>query len=927
MKLSLNWLQDYIDLNGIKPEQIMGKLTMATCEVEHFSEIYTYLERIQVAKIQSVEKHPNADKLSICKVQTSPKEVVQIVCGAPNVEENMLVALATIGTHLPTSEAHTSKNNAPQKDSLKDSLKTSLEAKEVESKTTPTLAKEFWEVAPANIRGVTSKGMLCSSQELAIHHITQLYLTQDTGILNLTEFFLELEKYYPTLSKKINTWKTLGTPLSKIFPLHDIIFNIDNKSITHRPDLWSHYGFARELSSIFNKPLKNDPYKTKIKKINPKVPQKKIYAEKDVALAYFGVHVQGVQVKPSPIKIQARLLAVGARPINNIVDVSNYIMYDLGQPNHIFDAKKLHHKEISVIGIKRNEKRVSTKFTALDGIERDLPQESILILDGLIKDTHLNKNSKGPSKAKIENVLGPSMIALGGIIGGESSMIQKDTQELFIESATFPRSRIRKTIQTIGIRTDAAQRFEKGQDPAKALPALHHLLFLLSESCPSLQIGKVSGKVFVPIKENTIEISTNEIESRLGLTKDSAYFKKILERLHFKVKILPPSPKQVSKNNSTNFHITVPTYRSQYDLSIPEDIIEEIGRLHGFDYITPCPPDISLTPPLKNQKRILTRFIKDYLAYGLNFNESYNYSFTNKKNNVLFSGKPITLANPVFENKNEMRLSLLPGLLENLEANQDRFNEVRIFEMGRTYQELRQEDNIEIQTSKIIERTEIALAFMPSQKNISTNDSSQQEILLNHLIEMRKGLETLFKKVIGGHFHFKRELQENERIPYLHPKALLQFEVFRVKDIEGSFGEMGLLHPEWQKNFSLKRSCIVASIYFEKLFDVYEKVRNTFHYAAPSIFPNLHFELSLLLPIHCSSYEPIQIVQKLNLLEIDEMYYLNEYQGSPLSPEQKSVSYAIVCSRRDKTLNSEELQIILEKVVSHLQHAGFQLRS
>ena len=461
MKLSLNWLKDYVDLNGVKTQDIKNKLTLATCEVESFHETFTYLPHIHVAKVLKVESHPNADRLSVCIVQTN-KEKLNIVCGAKNVKEKMLVALAPVKTHLPKFEEKLGQNSS----------------------------NEFWEVLPANIRGVKSLGMLCSSKELGIENITKQFLENDEGILDLEAFFISLEKHYPHLKKNILSWKTLGTTLNKIFPLCDTIFEIDNKSITHRPDLWSVYGFARELSAIFKKNLKNNPFNYKIysDKKNPKVPKipkKKINITQGSALAYFGVCVENIEIKPSPLWMQCRIININHNPINNVVDTSNYVMFDLGQPNHCFDLRTIKTNEISVVVVDKKSKYIQQKFTTLDGIERVLTQDSIIIYDGEIPSATNN----------------PNAIALGGVMGGEFSKISNDTTSLFIESATFPRSKIRRVTQSLGLRTDSAQRFEKGQDPAKALPALANLLFLLKLSNPKLKIGTVTGKIFEPVKQ------------------------------------------------------------------------------------------------------------------------------------------------------------------------------------------------------------------------------------------------------------------------------------------------------------------------------------------------------------------------------------------------------------------------------------------
>ncbi|MCB1322595.1 MAG: phenylalanine--tRNA ligase subunit beta, partial [Leptospiraceae bacterium] len=503
---SLNWLHDYVDVLDIPVAGLINGLTLSTCEVDGVETIYAHLDIVRVARVLKVDKHPDADRLSVCKVQ-SGKENLTIVCGAPNVRADMLVPLAPVGARLPMGN------------------------------------DEVLEIKKAKIRGVESSGMLCAPSELGLEKITG----EVDGLLDLSAW----------LTDSGHTADETGYALSELFPLADTVLDIDNKSITHRPDLWSHFGFAREIGAIFRRPLKYDPLiggapdhhaqgggsgkqsgkKKSAKKVhkkastnsassdnsrdtsrhiskatskaslkatvqkdaattarvqndgaaspavcshgfnsNSKLPQKQIELEDEAALAYFGRHISGVRVQPSPLWMQARLLAIGQRPINNIVDVSNYVMFETGQPNHAFDARRL---QASTIGVAANGGRIKIKnYTTLDGEERAMPDGAILILDGPIQ-------SKTP------------VVALGGIMGGAGSEVADDTTELFLESATFPRERIRPTISAIGLRTDSAQRFEKGQDPARARPVLDRFTALLALSCPDLQAGKISGRQVV----------------------------------------------------------------------------------------------------------------------------------------------------------------------------------------------------------------------------------------------------------------------------------------------------------------------------------------------------------------------------------------------------------------------------------------------
>ena len=454
-----------------------------------------------------------------------------------------------------------------------------------------------------------------------------------------------------------------GVALNQIFSLQDIIFDVDNKSITHRPDLWSHFGFARELAAIFQRPLRLDPLNFKPKKTNAALPKKNIRIYGDAAMAYYALPLGGARVKAAPLWMQARLLSIGQHPINNIVDTSNYVMFDVGQPNHAFDARRLKQSSLSVI----TTPDANANFSALDGKEYKLPSNHIVIYDG------------EPEKKQDSFRLSPkNIVALGGIIGGNKQACKATRQTFTSNPRLSPRALIRRSITALGVRTDSAQRFEKGLDPAQAAPSLFRFAQLLKLSCPDLSVGTLHGQMLHKPRKNKIRIDLNFIHKRLGLVVPVNKIQEILTRLNFGVKY----------DSSTKvFNITAPSYRSQYDIQIPEDIIEELGRMLGYDNIPPQAPTASLSPFAFHEKQRFLRRIRQIWAQR-GFRETYNYSFVRPKHNRYWNASALVLRNPLVEEKNELRLSLLPGLVEQAVSNQDRFAEVRLFEMGRAYCQL-----------------------------------------------------------------------------------------------------------------------------------------------------------------------------------------------------------------------------------------------
>jgi phenylalanyl-tRNA synthetase beta chain len=301
MKLSLKWLNQYVDLKDIDIKELANRVTMSTCEIESIYEVFSFDKNLVIAKVLECTKHPNSDKLTICKVDDG-KNVLQVLCGAENVKEGSFVVLAKIGSKLKINDE------------------------------TLTIEKR-------NIRGVDSYGMICSAKELGLDPI----LGDNGGILLLEELpdeiFYFANKKEKDLSKIKKSILKPGKPIEELFPYKDIVLDIDNKSITHRPDLWGHYGFARELSAIFKRKFQSFDKKPKIKE-DPTLPIKKIEIRNQSALAYNGVVCTNIEIQPSPLWMRILLSAIGQKTINNVVDISNYVMYDLGQPNHAFDLQQ-----------------------------------------------------------------------------------------------------------------------------------------------------------------------------------------------------------------------------------------------------------------------------------------------------------------------------------------------------------------------------------------------------------------------------------------------------------------------------------------------------------------------------------------------------------------------------------------------------------
>jgi phenylalanyl-tRNA synthetase beta chain len=462
----------------------------------------------------------------------------------------------------------------------------------------PGLRTVYVPLGKKTIEGVESDGMLASASELGINR-------DHAGIVELKE----------NLTLK-----------------PDWIVEVDNKSLTHRPDLWGHYGMAREVAAITGKKLL-DP----VRETLTEDPQIKVTIE-DYSLCprYSALVFENVTVQPSPLWLQYRLEAIGLNPISNIVDVTNFVMAELAQPMHAFDADKLHGGQIIVRSAHAGE-----KLAALNGETYELDPSNLVIAD--------------PEGA----------VALAGVIGGAGSAISGTTTRIVLESACFSASSIRKTSSKLKLRTDASMRFEKSQDPINTVRGLARALELLQEVSPGIRLVGGLADAYQPLKQQKpIQLPLDWLNRKLGCDVPPAEVRRILESLQFEV--------------DESFNVTVPSWRATKDISIKEDLVEEIGRMIGYDNITPVAPLSPARVPPGNPERVFHHKVRE-MAAAQGFTEVYNYSFVSEESARAFGFDPAGL---VQTEQNYLRPSLLPGILKNIEDNARHFDSFRFFEIG-----------------------------------------------------------------------------------------------------------------------------------------------------------------------------------------------------------------------------------------------------
>ncbi len=810
MKLSYNWLNEFVDLSGVTPAELANLLTMKTCEVEGFEDFMAHMETIPVALIEELTKHPDADKLKICKVNIG-KETVQIVTGAANVAQGKKFPAALVGVKLPDGR----------------------------------------EMTKAKLRGVESFGMLCSGSELGITQLDYAPAKVD-GLMPLPD-----------------DWK-VGAPLSDYFGRPDIIFDIDNKSITHRPDLWCHFGFAREIAALLGKPLKKNPEEATFKTQSATLP--KIEIEGRAAITYCGAELAGFKVAASPLARQMRLISVGQKPINNIVDISNYVLFELGQPNHAFDRDKI-SSQIKVSYAKSKE-----KIALLDGSIHELPEELVVIRD-----------SEKP-------------VALAGVMGGAGTETTNSTAKLFLESATFHRSDIRKAVSKTGIRSDSSQRFEKAQNPGKARAAIFRFASLLSDEQSTVtlsEIAEVSTEDYT--KTQPIIVSNEFISQKLGYIAERADSNAmILKRLGFGV-----------EEKGDTLIVTPPAWRKWYDITIGEDLVEEIGRFIGYKEIgiepalVPCE-----TPRARNAMRELEHRLRDLSAARLQLNEVLNYAFHSEADlttDEFFcpATEAMRMQNSLHSDMGFLRTSPLPGLLRSVHGNYREEPNTRLFEIEKLM--------LAATDAKLSRREAYFYAGALTSEAEASGIAQEVAAVIAATLEscglMRH--DQVFRNDTHGIFHPGRSGSAGTK----------DKRIFR-------FGEV---HPRILAAFGIKDRVW----YFDALLsDLLDLKAGAPTYRPPFTHPAVDFDVTLVMPKHgefAALKTAAGVVQPLVRRDLDKTVLVNfqhvsTFSGGNLKPDEKAVSVRATWRNPARTLTSEEIKTLQDDLIQRMQKAGYSLR-
>ncbi len=800
MLLSYKWLKQYVDLpDSLSPEELGLALTMSTVEVEGIHHQSHAFENIVVGVIQKVRKHENADSLKICDVDAGT-EIIQIVCGGSNVREGMKVILGKIGAR----------------------VKWHGEGELVELKQT-------------KIRGVDSYGMICGADEVG-----------------LAEMFPKKEEKEIADLSKIKAKP--GTPLAEALELNDVVIEIDNKSVNHRPDLWGHYGIAREIAAKYRK--KCAPYSVaQIKEGNEKKIKVTIENVSD-SMKYSAVALEGVVIGPSPEKMQARLRAIGIRPINNIVDITNFVMCDLGQPMHAFDSAKIKNQK-SKVEISVRRARPGEELVTIDGKQRRLTEDMLVIAD-----------SEKP-------------LALAGIMGGKETEITETTTSIIFEAAHFDPTLIRKTTTALGLRTDSSARFEKSLDPTNCLPALARAIELVFEVCPGARVVSTVAEKGKPATfTGPIRITKEFIDNKIGASIPTKECVRILENLGFGVTI------QGKKEHET-LTVTVPSWRGTKDIAIPEDIIEEIARMYGYGNVETKLPVFAITPPERNETKIAERAIRTTLSATLGFSETLNYSFISPRVIELLRldvSAHIELNNPIASDRPYLRRSLLPNILELVERNSHTHDEIKVYEIGKIYLKEEAGPRVSGSGSDLLPRQDVMLGIAYLKKGEHTPFFVVSEAVRE--VGMSLGVALALEPTVGS-----GALQHPGRIA-------------RVVTLSGEYvGDVYELHPKIAQEYGFVDRVAYAEL----------NIRVLSEYSAPhvdyrslSVYPAVVRDVACVVPtsvFHRDIDAALTVAHPL----ITAVTLFDVFEGKKVGEGKKSMAYRITYQSRDKTLEASEI--------------------
>ncbi|MCS7212361.1 MAG: phenylalanine--tRNA ligase subunit beta [Chloroherpetonaceae bacterium] len=806
MKISLSWLKTFAPSLTLSADEIAAKLTSLGIEVEGIEQIGGRFQNVVVGKVLSCEKHPNADRLTVCKVDVGQAAPLQIVCGAPNVAVGQYVPVALVGAVLNTKSGETL-----------------------------TIKK-------SKIRGIESMGMICAEDELGLSD-------NHDGIMVLAEGDAPF---------------ALGTPFEQ-YVEHDTVFDI---SITpNRPDVLSHLGVARELVGVTGVAM---PHYRALPFIKS---NSRVRLEDPVACPHYAaVIIKGVKITPSPDWLQRRLRTIGLRPINNVVDVTNYVLHSIGQPLHAFDLDKLTEQRIRV----RTD--ISGEFLTLDGKVRQIEPGMIMICDAV------------------------QPVAIGGIMGGLHSEISDTTTNVLLESAYFHPKFIRRAAKKLGLSTDASYRFERGVDWGQVRSAAALATSMILELAGGQVVETTEAMAAEPVRRS-VSLNPSRVNAFLGTALEPSQMISILVGLGFERRT--QSPEQIT--------FSVPSWR--VDIAEEVDLIEEIARIYGYDQIAPAEKMNAAYPAMRPSKEHFNDRLRE-MVIGMGFKEVLTNPLLKLSEAELFSARVIRTLNPISEEMEALRPSLVPSLLRVIAHNQNLSNfDMRIFEIARIFELASPEEPTAVKGYREQEMLGLALTGRRAPRSWAHPNA------MSDFFDLKGAVEEILRRM-----HL---LEKSKFIPYTRDSLRLEIVAGGNAPTAGIYAGLLQIVPA----VHLSQYGIEQPVYLAELnLDVLRAFADEqYQYVAPARFPAVVRDLAFYVPFSVASAEMIADMRKVsNLIEQVEVFDVYEPPVNGHNAESKprrSIAFSLKFVSHTHTFTESEISALLTKVIEQVQSKyGAELR-
>ena len=811
MKVSLNWIRDYVQLPADADlKKLAYDLTMSTVEVEDAVELAKQFDHMVVGVINTIEQHPNADKLRVCMTDIGGR-VESIVCGGSNLREGMKVAVA-----LPGSVCRWHGEGEPV------------------------------EIKKSKLRGVDSYGMICGAVEIGL---ADLFPTKEEAhILDLSEFDAPA-----------------GTPLADALDLNDIILEIDNKSMTNRPDLWGHYGIAREIAALYDLPMKEFP------RFDRNVANTAGFhvtvEDAERCPRYLSAQIEGLSVKPAPYQMQSRIWKVGMRPINALVDITNYVMLATGQPTHAFDSD---HIAGHVIVRRAGE---GEKLLLLNGKELALSGDDLVIADDA------------------------GVVGLAGVMGGAKDSILPETDKVILEVANFDAKGIRRTALRYDNRTEASARYEKAIDPERCDQAFDLSMQLLGQLYPEIKVTGLVDEYPRHLKQAEIDVPLSWLERRLGKRLPPEEIRHKMELLGYDISF-----------SGNNMHVVVPTWRSTGDVSIQADIMEEVARMYGYENFEAEPITTTFDGAINQLDKDLERRIKEYLAIRCGMQEIFTYPWMEESyvNAVLQSTEGIlSLSTPPSPAERFVRSSLLPNLCKAVVKNERYFDEFSIFETAQVFRDENYTSPYDPREKLPSQRKNVAGAFASADKDITA------------LFRKAKGVVEMMARYV----HMETlTFRQTEKPVWADNVVWLN-----ICRGEEKVGDLALLSKKVSMACGIKNLNVMLFQLDQDSLVPLKSRTNTFTHMAE--YPMTDYDISLLLDGSVQWKDVLQTVGGIKSELLHGASFVDEYRGKQVPAGKKSLTLRLSIGSKEKTLTSSEIEEVASNVLNKIaKRFGAELR-